>query len=248
MSATNEKKVSIIRLDEVDSTQKTARAWLQEGRIREETIVTARFQRTGKGRGNNSWESEKGKNLLLTWVLFPSYLKPERQFSLSAAVALALADLVSEHTEEVSVKWPNDIYVKNKKIAGILLENDIQGDRIVSALAGIGLNVNQTVFPASLPNPVSLKKITGRTYEPDRLLDRLIYFLEKRVKALQAGQESLLLGEYEKRLYRYNRESIFITKEGEIRARITGIDPYGRVVLTDDQGRARAYGMGEVTL
>ena len=248
MSATNKKNIPVIRLDEVDSTQKTVRVWLQEGRIREETLVTARFQHAGKGRENNIWEGEKGKNLLLTWVFFPSFLKPERQFSLSVSIALAIADLVGEYTEGVSVKWPNDIYVASEKIAGILIENDIRGDRIVSALAGIGLNVNQTEFPASLPNPVSLKKITGQTYDLDILLDRLIHFLGKRMEALQAGQENVLLGENIKRLYRYNRESVFITTEGEMRARITGIDQYGRLVLTDDKGRARGYDMGEVML
>ncbi|HHJ10773.1 MAG TPA: biotin--[acetyl-CoA-carboxylase] ligase [Bacteroidetes bacterium] len=246
MSTKKAKNVPVICLDEVESTQQTARAWLQEERIRKETIIASRFQKAGKGRGNNTWISEKGKNLLLTWVLFPNFLKPEQQFSLSIAMSLAVADLVAAYVLGDCIKWPNDIYVGKEKIAGILVENDIQGDRFVSALIGIGLNVNQTEFPASLPNPVSLKSITGKTYDMSLLLDQLITLFRKRYETLKSGYEKELKEEYTERLYLYNKKTLCQTPEGEMRVRITGIDSYGRLLLTNEKGRTRAYGMGEI--
>ena len=248
MSAIKAKKVKIIRLDEVNSTQQTAREWLEAGRIQEETLITARYQRAGKGRGTATWDSRKDENLLFTWVLFPEFLPPERQFCLSMTMALAVADLVAQYMEGVTVKWPNDIYTGDKKVAGILIENNIQGNRVVSSLTGVGINVNQTEFDRTIPNPASLRTLTGRIYDMEKILKQLINLFGQRYEFLKENREDLLLHEYITRLYLYDEEAFFKTQAGRIKARITGVDRYGRLLLADKDGSIRAYAMEEVKL
>jgi len=248
MPSKNKKIMRIIRLDEVESTQKTARKMVESGRLHEETVITSRFQRRGKGRGEHSWHSSAGKNLLLTWVLFPDFLHPNRQFLLPVVTALAVSDLMVIYIPDTTIKWPNDIYAGNKKIAGILIENNLQGDRFTTSLIGVGININQDVFDPSLPNPTSLHKVTGDLYDTDILLNRFITFFQQRMQALKAGKEKQLLEDYTNRLYLLNHYANYRTPEGKIQARITGTDPFGQLLLTDNSGQTKAYGIDTAEL
>lgn len=139
------------------------------------TALMARCQSAGRGQRGNSWESEPGKNITLSLMLRPEGLPAARQFELSEAVSLGVADLLDNlGIDDVCVKWPNDIYVADRKIAGILIENTVSGPLIARAVAGIGLNVNQAEFRSDAPNPVSLRQLTGTDHPVDQLAADLL--------------------------------------------------------------------------
>ena len=153
----------LVALDETASTNQYLSQLcnqLQES-VAELTTVTAEFQTAGKGQRGNTWEAEEGKNLLFSFVLYPSFLEARRQFILSQIVSLAIKEELSRWSDEITIKWPNDIYWKDKKICGILIENDLSGHHIRRSIAGIGININQEVFNSDAPNPFSLKQIPG---------------------------------------------------------------------------------------
>lgn len=164
----------LVALDETASTNQYLSQLcnqLQES-VAELTTVTAEFQTAGKGQRGNTWEAEEGKNLLFSFVLYPSFLEARRQFILSQIVSLAIKEELSRWSDEITIKWPNDIYWKDKKICGILIENDLSGHHIRRSIAGIGININQEVFNSDAPNPVSLKQITGKEHDRYEILVR----------------------------------------------------------------------------
>jgi len=166
---------SISEFIEVSSTNYVAEMMLAEGKPLEGSIIVAGFQRDGQGLGNNSWESRKGENLLMSMVIYPDFIRPDQQFLLHKISSLAVMDTVKNFTipEGISVKWPNDIYAGQGKIAGILTKNMVSGNKISSSIIGIGLNVNQVQFGDYLPNPVSMKMLTGKNYEIKKVREQL---------------------------------------------------------------------------
>ena len=127
----------------------------QEAAVKEFTTVIAERQTAGKGQRGNSWESEDYRNLTFSFVLYPTFVEVRRQFLLSQFISLSIKEELDEWTEDISIKWPNDIYWHEKKICGILIENDLAGHHIGRCIAGIGVNINQEVFRSDAPNPVS---------------------------------------------------------------------------------------------
>ena len=162
-----------VDLADTESTLLCARRYAEETG-REFTLVTADYQTAGRGQRGNSWESERGQNLLLALVARPAFLPAAAQFRLSQTVALAVADTVARYTDDVAVKWPNDVYVGDRKICGMLIEHDLAGPAIARSVTGIGLNVNQTVFRSSAPNPVSLRQLCGRPLDREEVLCALL--------------------------------------------------------------------------
>ncbi len=155
--------------ESLPSTNSYAAFLLKNEVIPEGAIVSAEYQTTGRGQGSNIWESENGKNLLISIILYPSIIYPASQFLISMALSLGICDFLKRFIPDCSIKWPNDIYVNDDKIAGILIENSIMGDKIESTIAGIGLNINQEKFLSDAPNPVSLSLITGKKYDLNSL-------------------------------------------------------------------------------
>lgn len=133
-----------------------------------------RFQTAGRGQRGNSWESEDGANLLFSFVLYPDFLEARKQFYLSQITALALQEVLSQYTDGIRIKWPNDIYWKDKKICGTLIENDLTGIHISRSISGTGVNLNQERFVSDAPNPVSLFQITGQRYDRKEILHQLM--------------------------------------------------------------------------
>jgi len=235
----------VVRLDETGSTNDVARALARGRRSRAPLLVTTRHQLAGRGRGGNRWLSHAGDDLLLSLLWYPSRLPAAGQFALSMAAALATARLVSSFATDVAVKWPNDILVAGRKIAGILIENTVTHDLIDSTIIGIGLNVNESTFPSSLPAAVSLYMATGKRHDTGELLDRLAFLLEEHLNRAEKDTDALRK-EYESLLYRRGEESSFRTGSGEITATITGIDRWGRLLLTLPDGNTRACDIDEV--
>lgn len=213
-------------------------------------VAVADFQTAGRGQKGNTWESEQGKNLLFSILAHPRNIKVRDQFYLSEAIALAVSDAViavigPEFAGGVSVKWSNDVYWKDFKMAGILIENTLQGDRILDTVAGVGLDVNQEVFLSDAPNPISLKNITGRDFDRDALLtdivDRFIGYME-RAEQDRADVDRM----YRERLYRREGYHPFRDAAGEFEACIEGIRPDGCLMLLTSGGEHRVYEFKQV--
>lgn len=237
----------IIKVESVDSSNNYALDLIKKSKVVEGTVVWALEQTKGRGQINNYWESEKGKNLTFSIILFPGFLDVEQQFLLSKAVSLGIVDFVKTYVENVSIKWANDIYVNDKKIAGILIENSIEGDKILSSIVGIGLNINQTVFISNAPNPVSLKLITGNDYDLEESLSLLCNFIESRYLQLKANELSRLNYDYLNALYRYNAFYTYESDGKQFTAKITGIAKSGRLILETKQGEIKEFDFNDVS-
>ena len=161
----------IVRVEETDSTNNYLHARANPKELPEGSVVWADFQTAGRGQIGNAWESEAGANLTFSAVLYPSFLPANRQFLISQIAALSVKQLLDKYTGEVTIKWPNDIYWRDRKICGMLIENDLSGMSIYSSIIGIGININQKEFRSNAPNPVSLYQITGREYDLEQLME-----------------------------------------------------------------------------
>ncbi len=214
---------------------------LQEG-----TIVSTGYQSAGRGYSNSRWESEKNKNLLFSILLRPSGIKPDQQFLISMLISLGVCDFAERYIRSAKVKWPNDIYVDDDKIAGILIENSIMEDRIEYSIAGIGFNINQELFLSSAPNPISLKQITGVEYDLTSGLTLISADLDNRYKQLLSGKDSEITEEYAGRLFRYNEWHGFRDSESIFTGRITGISGNGMLEVERKSGNKTHYSFKEI--
>lgn len=241
--------MQIIKLDSTTSTNSAIAALglsAENG-----TVVTAYAQSAGRGQRGNSWESEPGKNITLSILWKPQTVQASEQFILSEAVALAVADTVDEVSPTpAEVKWPNDIYVGNRKICGILIENSLQGRSISRTIAGVGLNVNQTVFLSDAPNPVSLAMLTGGELDRDKIQTGLIAHLRERLaQADTVGSCASLHDEYIGRLWRRDGWHPWIipdTQQSPFMARIADVALTGHLTLETPDGRHTVYAFKEV--
>ncbi|MBI5217314.1 MAG: biotin--[acetyl-CoA-carboxylase] ligase [Bacteroidia bacterium] len=235
-----------IKLKSVDSTNKYAAELAKQSDVPDGTVIIAQEQKQGRGQGNSSWESEKNKNLTFSIVLYPVFLKSGEQFYLSKAISLGIADFLNQFTNNVSIKWPNDIYIENRKVCGILIENFISENQFSSAIIGIGLNINQTKFKGDAPNPVSLKQVTGINFNIDECLGLLLFTIENRYEELQSKKFSKIDKEYDQSLYRYKISASYKTGKKTIKARITGVNNRGLLMLETAKGNMINFGFKEV--
>jgi BirA family transcriptional regulator, biotin operon repressor / biotin---[acetyl-CoA-carboxylase] ligase len=237
---------NILFLKNLPSTNSHAALLLKNNRLQEGTIIYTNFQSAGKGHSGNNWESEDGKNLLFSIIVYPSFIKPSGQFYLSMSFSLGICDFLSRFTVNCTIKWPNDIYVKNDKIAGILIESTIIADQIDYSIAGMGLNINQEVFVSPAPNPVSLKQLTGETYNIESCLNQLSGDLDKRYKQLIAGYQADIKNEYEAKMYRQNEWSQFRDTKGSFTGKILSTGDYGRLRIVTRNNEIRDYDFKEL--
>lgn len=239
-----EKKLII--LNDTDSTNNYANRLIAEGRAVNGSVVLSQYQTSGRGQRGNSWESESGKNLLASIVLFPAFLPPVNQFYISKVTSLALIELLANHTREVSIKWPNDIFVGNRKIAGILIETSILGNQFHSAVVGIGLNLNQEKFSGEIPNPVSLKLVTGKDFNIKESALQLAEILMKWYQKLEAGGVAEIDEVYHKNLFRMNEWAFFQKDNNRFEGRILGTGEYGQLILENRSGKQSSYMFKEI--
>lgn len=201
--------------------------------VPEGTVIMAEEQFAGRGQQKKVWRTEKGKNLTCSIVLFPVFLNIQDQFYLNMVVSLALIDFCEQEVEsDFKIKWPNDIYYKDKKVAGILIENILQGSHIKSSVVGIGLNMNQENFIADLPNPISLKLISGKEFDIKESLFKLCTAIEAKYMQLKTSSGRVRLREaYIHKLFCLGEDRKYIYKDEQINGKITGIDAFGRLIL-----------------
>lgn len=246
----------MLELDEIDSTNNFLRH-LSTPDDYQMTLVTAEYQTAGRGADTNRWESAKGENLLLSLRVKPANLPVSRMFALSETTALAISDVLGAFLpltspkggRGVCIKWPNDIYYGDSKVAGILIENDLQGSRVQRSTIGIGINVNQRRFLSDAPNPRSLADIVGhdveRRFVLEQFMERFTHLFgqieDGRPEALDALHEN-----YKNHLYRFGEEHTYSDKDGTFRATLTDVEPSGHLILRDTNGSLRRYAFKEV--
>ncbi len=195
-------------------------------------MVVTSHQTRGKGTDTNTWESEKGKNLTFSIILYPAF-SADQQFILNKAISLGIYDFLKTELPHspVSIKWPNDIYIGDKKVCGILIQNSIIGYQFDYVVAGIGLNVNQEIFRSDAPNPVSLKMITHTDYNLKEVLQKLLNSIFGKYLLVKQNKGRLIESEYYQAMYRLMEWHQYKINDKQITARITGTSPYGQLLL-----------------
>lgn len=222
-------------LEKVSSTNSFLADLSVRNKLPEGTVVIAFMQEQGRGQRGTTWQSEAGKNLTLSILLKPMFIKVNEQFALNKAISLGVMDFITEHikketAKEVKIKWPNDIYIGNKKVAGILIENSVSGNGLIQSVIGIGINVNQERFPPDIPNATSLRIETGKEFILLTEFEQLAFCLEKRYLQL-SGYLKEIDTDYLKNLYRFNEWANYHFGREKINARITGISATGKLLL-----------------
>ena len=232
--------------NQIDSTNAYLQRQQSEGDIRN-WVVSADEQTAGKGMGNNGWESEVGKNLTFSLAVDMGFLPAERQFLLSEAVPLGIIEVLDTllPVEKLSIKWPNDIFYENRKLAGILINSTIKANMMDVSIIGIGLNVNQMNFQDWPTHPISMRMITGKDYDLQPLMEQIAERLLIKVKQLQSDPEAIER-EYLNRLFRYRIWAEYEVDGKVLRLFMTGIDPFGRLQLVDEQQQLHQYEIKQI--
>jgi len=232
---------TLIFYNELASTNTEASELLRSGEQPEGTVIYTSFQSAGRGQGFNKWESERGKNLLFSIILYPNSVSPADQFQISMTISLGICDFLDRHCTGARIKWPNDIYLGNQKIAGILIENSVLGSVIETSVAGIGLNINQENFPAMVPPPVSLKMATGKEYILIKCLRDLLRDLDNRYRNLLYDDRNRIRHDYLARLYRFMEWTSFKSSGSIFIGRITDVLVSGLIRVEERNGKIREF-------
>ena len=234
-----------LHFTQVDSTNSEAKRIIDAKEDIEGTIITADVQTQGRGQQSKTWHSDVGQNIMLSTILHPDFLAIKDQFALNAFVSIAVAKVVERYTESVHVKWPNDVYVGDAKICGILIQNFIQGKKISKSIIGIGLNVHQKSWPESVPNATSLSLLSEDDVNIAKIQNELLVELNRYYYLLR-NHLSALNQQYQNYLYRRNKLAKYQLGESEIIATILGTNNLGELkVMMEDQS-IRTFQHGEI--
>lgn len=233
---------NLVFLPSCHSTNQVAYDIIGKERVSDGTLVITSNQTAGRGQMGNSWEAAPNLNLTFSLIFHPRFLRANEQFLLNMAVSLAITDWLSAHTSFCKIKWPNDIFWKDKKLGGILIQNMLRGGQLEHTIVGIGMNINQKKF--SVPSATSLTEVTGETFVLSELLDELAMHMEHRYLQLRGGGAGIHQ-EYLSRLYRFDQEHLF-EDNGYFKATIVDVEPTGSLILQTAEGR-RSYQFKEVS-
>ena len=231
--------MKILHFDEINSTNVYLYDKMTEKSDISDMVVVASHQTAGRGMGKNQWESEAEKNLLFSIALNVNYLEAENQFKISQAVSVAIVETLSQFidNQRLFIKWPNDIYFGDKKLAGMLIQNTIEGRMMGISIIGIGLNVNQLEFSKDIPNPISMKQISGKDFDLKNLLNILITNIKSTVESIRSIENQEIINQkYVSKSYRFGIWSDYFYQNQAKRLKINGFDKYGRLLLQDEEG------------
>ena len=242
--------MKIIKLNAIDSTSSFLKELSKNSALENFTVVVTKEQTKGRGQQSNSWTSEPHKNLTISIFLKDLNLQITNQKYLNFAISLAVFDtLFNQNIKHLSIKWPNDILAANKKICGILIENNIKGNLISSTIVGLGLNVNQINFPNSLKNATSLKSITSKEYDLEILLTNLLEKVTEKIQLVTLKKYAVLENEYLKVLYKKNIPTMFKDSLDVLfMGKIIGISSIGKLQIELDDETIKEFGIKEVSL
>lgn len=243
----NKMEFSIITIDRLESTQSYLIELSNKSELQEGVVVNALSQFKGVGQFDNKWESEDGKNLTFSLLLKPRFLNPCNQFLLTQVLSLAISDfLLTQTNKTVSIKWPNDIYIDKSKICGILVKNQLLGSVFENSFCGIGLNVNQEIFPP-LPNPTSLFLETGKEFDLNEVLKAVLKNIDLRYNQLKEGKIEILQRDYMQRLLYKDVFAGYIYKGRAIEARIFDVNDFGHLLLEERGGNTICCELKEIS-
>ena len=242
---TRNKKMSSKRLfiKETNSTNSLLKQLLNEGAYEDKFLLYTDFQTNGVGQVGNSWESERGKNLLFSILLYPQQITINNQFIISQIISLAIVKTLERYDAGFSIKWPNDIYWNDKKMGGTLIENSIQGKKIKTSIIGIGLNINQKVFLSKVPNTISLVHILGKSMNRKNILNEIFSNFE--ILYNKFDEKSIRKSYFE---FLYRNVGFHSYKENGVvfKARIANVFGDGKLELETNTGEKKAYYFKEV--
>lgn len=261
----------MVELDEVTSTNDFLRSYRPLGPERRVTLVTAEYQTAGRGAGQNHWESRRSENLLFSLLVHPRHIPAERMFVLSEVLALAIAASLNPPEGGLKIKWPNDIYYGDRKLCGMLIENELRGSVVERSVLGVGINVNQTMFEIAHASsyspmkendsavrdespmmggfrgaPISLTQILGYPVERRFVLEQVMEHFTRYYEWTEQGRLDELHEMYLGHLYRKNEPHHFQDKNGEFLGTIIDVEPMGHLIITDETGQNRRYAFKEV--
>ncbi len=238
----------VLEFDEVGSTNLTANELIGSKTAHDGTVILSAYQKHGKGQEGNYWESEASQNLLMSAVLCPAFLKPEKQFVLNKIISLAVASFVEKilPSENIKIKWPNDIYIDNKKVAGILINNIIKGNTIEYSIVGIGVNINQMEFLSDAPNPISIAQLSHKNHDIKQVFLVLIDALNQWYELLQKGLITSIDKKYIASLYRFGIYHSYKIMDKRVYAKITGVSEYGHLMLEGDDAHLYECDLKEI--
>ncbi len=240
----------VIRLSEIDSTNNYAAQQVKENGVLDGLVIIADYQLAGKGQRSRSWESEKGKNLLCSIVLNPNFIDVSNQFILNKAIALAVlkaAEMICPGAF-LRIKWPNDIYMEDKKLAGILIESTINGSQIGSLIVGIGMNVNQLKFEVGGRPAISISQELGNEIPVEAVLQIVCKSLEVEYLKLKAGKLNYIDEEYQQNLWKLNEWQRFEMNGKTEMLKILGVNKSGLLITESEEGRRAEWRNGELIL
>ena len=252
------KNPRLIHIPEVDSTNNVIKKISENEELPSGSIVITNLQTAGRGQAGNSWESEAGKNITLSIIFKPAYIPANMAFVISEMISICVKRTLDIYIPDVTVKWPNDIYYKDKKIAGILIENTIQQGKISQSIAGIGININQSEFRSNAPNPTSLKLITAHSFDlMDILEDFRMIFAEQSERinksddincdGIDTRHFETVHEEYIDSLFRKEGYHKYRDDNGVFEAEIHEIEPSGHLILKRTDGALSRYAFKEVS-
>jgi len=238
---------NLIKRDMVDSTNSQLAELLKKQPLSEGTALIASSQSAGRGQSGNSWISKPGKNILVSYVFYPTFLGVENLFYLNMAVSLAVKDYIANLAgESVTVKWPNDIYWKNHKAAGILIETSLQSGIVTQAIIGIGINMNQEIFPAEIPNAISLANILGFPFDLAMEFQSLCSFIEARYLQLQKMDLARIRDEYERSLFRRAQWHTYSDHGRIFNGKIYGVNERGMLILETEEKKILPFDLKQI--
>lgn len=237
----------IIKLDHTTSTNTYALKLLKSQNVKEGTIICASFQSQGQGQRGVSWESEHGKNVLMSIILFPK-IPIKKQFKINNSISLALYDFAKKYfQQEVKIKWPNDLLIGKNKLGGILINNIIRNGKITNTIIGIGLNVNQMQFDNYSPPATSLKKLLEKDFNIEQIQKEILDCVEFRYTNMKKEIFSEMREEYLSNLYAFNQWRNYKIQDKVMKAKIVGVDEIGQLILEFKNKKNRSFSLKEIS-
>lgn len=240
---------SLVELAEVDSTNAYLFTLYRDNQVTSDFMtVSADYQLKGKGqRSSQGWESKRGKNLLFSFLVNPQFIVIKDQFIISQMIALAVKEELDTFADGFKIKWPNDIYWQNKKIAGILIETELKGSVFDVAIVGIGLNLHQLFFDGDAPNPISLVQITDKVINRNEIMNHILLRFKTYYYNYWMKQDYLAISQrYLSNLYRLNEMAVYNDTDGDFKGKIVGVDKPGFLLIEDEKSSIRRYAFKEV--
>ncbi len=240
--------MKILKLNAIDSTNSYLKNLIKDNDVNNWTVVVAEYQKNGKGQLDNSWFSDKGKNLTFSILVKMDHLKIKHPYYLNYSISIALYNVLKYYIpKKLSIKWPNDILSANKKVSGILIENSIKNDTVKYAIIGIGLNVNQENFPKDVKNATSLKNVLMKTIDKDELLDKILLEMQYQFVLIKQKKFLEIKKRYEEVLYKKDTPSMFIDDNNNtFLGKIIGVGKDGKLHVEVENESIREFAFKEI--